>query len=54
MFGRILENVWGQKRFLLFYLVCGIGAALAHMAVAYFQFKEILEAINYYESDRAN
>jgi len=50
MFGRILENVWGQKRFLLFYLACGIGSALAHMTVAYFQFKEILEAINYYES----
>ncbi|HEY6503565.1 MAG TPA: rhomboid family intramembrane serine protease [Chitinophagaceae bacterium] len=50
MFGRILENVWGQKRFLFFYLSCGLGAALAHMAVEYFQYKEILNAINYYES----
>jgi membrane associated rhomboid family serine protease len=46
MFGRILENVWGQKRFLFFYLACGIGAALAHMTVAYFQFKELAEEIN--------
>jgi membrane associated rhomboid family serine protease len=28
MFGRVLEQVWGSKRFLLFYLVTGLGAAL--------------------------
>jgi len=50
MFGRILENVWGHKRFLTFYLVCGIGAAIAHMTVEYFQYKPILEAIKYYEA----
>jgi membrane associated rhomboid family serine protease len=33
MFGRILENVWGGKRFLLFYLICGVGAAAVHLAV---------------------
>jgi membrane associated rhomboid family serine protease len=27
MFGRILENVWGSKRFLIYYMVCGLGAA---------------------------
>jgi membrane associated rhomboid family serine protease len=36
MFGRTLENVWGSKRFLLFYLICGIGAAAVHLAVQYF------------------
>jgi membrane associated rhomboid family serine protease len=36
MFGKILENVWGGKRFLLFYLICGVGAAAAHLAVQYF------------------
>ncbi len=45
MFGRVLENVWGPKRFLTFYLLCGIGAAAAHMTVDYFQFKEVLEAV---------
>jgi membrane associated rhomboid family serine protease len=35
MFGRILENVWGPKKFLLFYFICGIGAAAAHLAVQY-------------------
>lgn len=50
MFGRILENVWGSKRFLFFYLACGIGAAVAHMTVAYFQYQEIADAIKYYEA----
>lgn len=27
-FGRMLENVWGAKRFLIYYLVCGVGASL--------------------------
>jgi membrane associated rhomboid family serine protease len=36
MFGRILENVWGPKKFLTFYLVCGIAAAITHLAVQYF------------------
>ncbi|MDQ6610668.1 MAG: rhomboid family intramembrane serine protease [Bacteroidota bacterium] len=36
MFGKILENVWGGKRFLNFYLICGIGAAVVHLTVEYF------------------
>lgn len=35
-FGRILENVWGPKRFLFFYLACGLGAAAAHLLMQYF------------------
>ena len=35
MFGRTLEAVWGPKKFLLFYLICGVGAAAAHLAVQY-------------------
>lgn len=35
MFGRILENVWGSKRFIKFYLICGLGAAAAHLAMQY-------------------
>lgn len=30
-FGYKMESVWGAKRFLIFYLTCGIGAALIHM-----------------------
>jgi membrane associated rhomboid family serine protease len=35
MFGAILENYWGPKRFLIFYMVCGVGAAALHLAVLY-------------------
>ena len=37
MFGYALENIWGPKRFLFYYLVTGIGAALVHYVVIYFQ-----------------
>jgi membrane associated rhomboid family serine protease len=40
MFGRILENVWGPKRFLLFYLACGVGAAALHLGIQYFRWEE--------------
>jgi membrane associated rhomboid family serine protease len=42
MFGSILENVWGQKRFLTFYFICGLGAALSHMIVLYFENQVII------------
>jgi membrane associated rhomboid family serine protease len=35
MFGSILENYWGDKRFLNFYIICGIGAAAFHLLVQY-------------------
>lgn len=38
MFGRILENVWGPQRFLIFYLICGLGAALCHLGVLTFEY----------------
>ena len=31
MFGRVLENVWGPKKFLFFYLACGVGASAAQL-----------------------
>ncbi len=31
MFGVELENVWGTKRFLSYYFLCGIGAALSNL-----------------------
>lgn len=33
MFGRLMEQVWGSKRFLLYYMVCGIGAAIVQEIV---------------------
>lgn len=47
MFGRILETVWGSKRFLLFYLVCGIGAGLVQEGVWLLTYKhEYISAIS--------
>jgi membrane associated rhomboid family serine protease len=37
MFGPMVENVWGPKKFLMYYILTGIGAALAHYAILYFQ-----------------
>lgn len=31
-FGAMIERMWGPKRFLLFYFICGIGAALVQIA----------------------
>lgn len=31
MFGSTLEQIWGPKRFLIFYIVCAMGAALIHV-----------------------
>lgn len=31
MFGAAMENFWGTKRFLTYYLACGIGAGLLYM-----------------------
>ena len=45
MFGRILENVWGAKRFLFFYLACGVGAAALHLLMQYFRCEQLLHAI---------
>ncbi|MDE6803076.1 MAG: rhomboid family intramembrane serine protease [Muribaculaceae bacterium] len=33
MFGRILEQVWGSRRFLIYYMICGVGAALVQEGV---------------------
>ena len=37
IFGSSLERVWGAKKFLIFYFVTGIGAALVHTGVEWLQ-----------------
>lgn len=46
IFGQVLEATWGPKRFLLFYLVCGLGAALTHETVIAFQYNSIASHID--------
>ena len=46
MFGSILENLWGPKRFLIFYISCGLGAALCHMGVLYYESEVMIKNFN--------
>jgi len=42
MFGRVLEQVWGPKRFLIYYLVTGLGAAFFFELVQYIQYTKVM------------
>lgn len=42
MFGPALENEWGERKFLLYYMVCGIGAALVQEVVWTIQLQALL------------
>jgi membrane associated rhomboid family serine protease len=48
MFGAVLENFWGGKRFIIFYLVCGVGAALVQEVSLYFYFHHVNTVIDIY------
>lgn len=41
MFGNQLENIWGGKRFLIFYVITGLGAAAIHLAINQFQISSL-------------
>jgi membrane associated rhomboid family serine protease len=41
MFGYLLENVWGSKRFLTYYILTGIGAAIVQTLVNYWHFSTL-------------
>lgn len=45
MFGNAIENTWGSKRFLTYYLITGFGAALIHYALVYVDIKPTVDAI---------
>jgi membrane associated rhomboid family serine protease len=46
MFGRILEQLWGSKKLLIFYTITGLGAAFVHLTVNYFQVNHMLDLVN--------
>ena len=43
IFGTVLERVWGPKKFLVYYFVTGIGAALVHMGVQWWEYSDALK-----------
>lgn len=46
MFGGILEQVWGGKRFLIYYMATGMGAIIIHTLVNYIQAYPLLHSLS--------
>lgn len=46
MFGRVLESVWGPKRFFIYYFVTGLGAAALHTFVNFIEFQSVASKMN--------
>jgi membrane associated rhomboid family serine protease len=46
MFGRVLEQVWGGKRFLFYYLFTGLGAAALHTFVNHLEISHLLREVS--------
>jgi membrane associated rhomboid family serine protease len=46
IFGQVLENVWGPKRFFIYYIVCGLGAAFIHESVIFLQYNHLVNSIS--------
>ena len=45
MFGSAIESIFGSKRFLFFYITCGLGAAIAQIGLLYYNFYTELDLI---------
>ena len=52
MFGRIIEQVMGQKRFLTYYMVCGIGAGLIQELVQYIHYLSLASELSMVPQDQ--
>lgn len=44
-FGSALEHFWGGKKFLFFYISCGLGAALLHVGFSYYEYNSALSTL---------
>jgi membrane associated rhomboid family serine protease len=50
MFGRVLEQVWGGKRFLFYYFFTGLGAAALHLGVLHIEYLSIFNKITSFQN----
>jgi membrane associated rhomboid family serine protease len=48
MFGKVLEGVWGSKRFFIYYIITGLGAAAFHTFVNWLDFSSLERAATAY------
>lgn len=46
MFGGVLENLWGTKRFLFYYLLTGIGAGIVQQLFWTIEYQSVVTALN--------
>ena len=46
MFGKVLENVWGGKKFLIYYMITGLGAAAIHLGVSQYEIMSLQAQIS--------
>lgn len=46
IFGQALEQVWGPKRYLIFYILTGLGAALVQYVVMHMEISDMLVKFN--------
>lgn len=45
MFGSVLESLWGPKKFLTFYFICGLGAAILQLGFLWYESRGLLDAL---------
>jgi membrane associated rhomboid family serine protease len=51
MFGPLLERFWGPKKFLIFYVVTGLGAGFIYSCISYYQMYDLHQAILTYTAN---
>lgn len=44
-FGVLLERIWGSKKFLFFYISCGLGAAALQLLISYIEVQYVLKEV---------
>lgn len=51
MFGSVIENYLGSKKFLNYYILCGIGASILYMGVRYIEIAPLQKGVDTYISN---
>lgn len=51
IFGPLLERFWGPQKFLLFFLITGLGASILYSAIHYYEVKQVEQAAVAYHAD---
>jgi membrane associated rhomboid family serine protease len=53
MFGSTLENFWGPKKFLIYYLITGVGAGIVQQLFWSIEYQPVISALNQAISDNS-